>query len=640
MPYIGNTPAEKYAAFNVQYFTTSATTSYTLDRAVANELDIRLVINNVIQEPGAGKAYTAANTTLTLTSATAGGDTMYAVYIGKAVQTVNPGANSVGPTALQDNSVTNAKLADATQGDVIYYGAAGAPAQLAAGTSGHVLKTQGAGANPIWAADQAGTITAFTNGADNRVVTATSSTALNGEANMTFDGTTLTVSGAGSKVNLGLEDTASSIAGIPFYSSNQSIYTHDVSATDSTAQNNTAYGIAAMDAITTGDRNTAIGASAGGTLSTGANNVFMGKSAGEILATGDNNTAVGYRALASLVGGNSNTAFGYEAGVSATGSGNTFLGYLAGEDTSTGINNVMIGHESGKNVNSGGNNICIGTQAGETVTGGNSSIFIGYQAGKNVNNNSDGSIFIGYQAGLGTGGVVYSNVYIGNKAGGSNDANSNTIVGNLAGAAMDGTACQKNTLMGDNSGNDITVGHSNAAIGAQSEASLTSGYNNVSLGVGSNSASVGAIGQVTLGNASITSIRCQVQSISSLSDERDKTDITDLPNSSGLDFINSLKPRTFHWDKREWYDDGIPDGSKKRTNFASWKASSGKKMGFVAQEVQTAIGNIDHMNRTILSDNPDKLELAQDFIAPLVKAVQQLSDENDALKARVTALEG
>ena len=153
MPYIGNTPAEKYAAFNVQYFTTSATTSYTLDRAVANELDIRLVINNVIQEPGAGKAYTAANTTLTLTSATAGTDTMYAVYIGKAVQTVTPGANSVGPTALQDNSVTNAKLADATQGDVIYYGAAGAPAQLSAGTSGFFLKTQGAGANPIWAAD-------------------------------------------------------------------------------------------------------------------------------------------------------------------------------------------------------------------------------------------------------------------------------------------------------------------------------------------------------------------------------------------------------------------------------------------------------------------------------------------------------
>ena len=80
MPYVGNIPAESYAAFNVQYFTTSATDTYTLDRAVANELDIRLVINNVIQEPGSGKAYTAAGTTLTLSAATAGTDTMYCVY--------------------------------------------------------------------------------------------------------------------------------------------------------------------------------------------------------------------------------------------------------------------------------------------------------------------------------------------------------------------------------------------------------------------------------------------------------------------------------------------------------------------------------------------------------------------------------
>ena len=105
MPYIGNTPAEKYAAFDVQYFTTSATASYTLDHAVANELDIRLVINNVIQEPGSGKAYTASGTTLTLSAATAGTDTMYCVYTAKASQTVNPPAGSVGPSQIANNAV-------------------------------------------------------------------------------------------------------------------------------------------------------------------------------------------------------------------------------------------------------------------------------------------------------------------------------------------------------------------------------------------------------------------------------------------------------------------------------------------------------------------------------------------------------
>jgi len=47
---------------------------------------------------------------------------------------------------------------------------------------------------------QAGTITAFTNGVDNRVVTATSATALNGEANLTYNGTIL---GVGSGADLG-----------------------------------------------------------------------------------------------------------------------------------------------------------------------------------------------------------------------------------------------------------------------------------------------------------------------------------------------------------------------------------------------------------------------------------------------------
>ena len=112
MPYIGNTPAEKYAAFDVQYFTTSATASYTLDHAVANELDIRLVINNVIQEPGSGKAYTASGTTLTLSAATAGSDTMYCVYTAKASQTVNPPAGSVGTSQLADDAVTTIKIND------------------------------------------------------------------------------------------------------------------------------------------------------------------------------------------------------------------------------------------------------------------------------------------------------------------------------------------------------------------------------------------------------------------------------------------------------------------------------------------------------------------------------------------------
>ena len=110
MAYIGNTPAENYASFLTETFTVSATANYTLSHAVTNENDIRLVINGVVQQPGSGKAYTASGTTLTLTSATVSGDVMYAVYLGRALQTVNPPNASVGTAQLADGSVTSAKV--------------------------------------------------------------------------------------------------------------------------------------------------------------------------------------------------------------------------------------------------------------------------------------------------------------------------------------------------------------------------------------------------------------------------------------------------------------------------------------------------------------------------------------------------
>ena len=111
MAYIGNIPAESYASFETETFSVSATTNYTLSHAVTNENEIRLVINGVVQQPGSGKAYTASGTTLTLTSATVSGDVMYAVYLGRALQTVNPPNASVGTAQLASEAVTNAKVA-------------------------------------------------------------------------------------------------------------------------------------------------------------------------------------------------------------------------------------------------------------------------------------------------------------------------------------------------------------------------------------------------------------------------------------------------------------------------------------------------------------------------------------------------
>jgi len=98
MAYIGTPPSNAFTSLLKQDFSTSATTGYTLDHAVNNANDIALFINFVRQEPTA--AYSASGTTLTLTSATASTDDMYCVYLGQALQTVNPPNASVGLSQL------------------------------------------------------------------------------------------------------------------------------------------------------------------------------------------------------------------------------------------------------------------------------------------------------------------------------------------------------------------------------------------------------------------------------------------------------------------------------------------------------------------------------------------------------------
>ena len=112
------------------------------------------------------------------------------------------------------------------------------------------------------------------------------------------------------------------------------------------------------------------------------------------------------------------------------------------------------------------------------------------------------------------------------------------------------------------------------------------------------------------------------------SDQRDKTAVTNI--DLGLSFIDSLRPVTYKWDDRSGY-------TGTRTH-----------MGFIAQEVATALGNkatgralwtndeagtdVDDMGNEVQTVERQGLRYTE-LLAPLVKAVQELS-------ARVTALEG
>jgi hypothetical protein len=108
MAYIGNQPTDNFVTFATQNFSTSATSSYTLDHAVSNENEIALFINNVRQHPGSGKAYTATGTALTLSENTASTDVMYCIFLGRAIQSTVPSTNSI-TAAMVGNDLISGK---------------------------------------------------------------------------------------------------------------------------------------------------------------------------------------------------------------------------------------------------------------------------------------------------------------------------------------------------------------------------------------------------------------------------------------------------------------------------------------------------------------------------------------------------
>ena len=161
----------------------------------------------------------------------------------------------------------------------------------------------------------------------------------------------------------------------------------------------------------------------------------------------------------------------------------------------------------------------------------------------------------------------------------------------------------------------ITTGSHNIGIGKSAGDVITIGSSNVCIGHDSDASGSNANNEITLGNGSTGTLRCNQTSISSLSDKRDKTDIIDIP--VGLEFINSIRPVKFKWQRRE------PD------------ATDGKvRAGFIAQELQEAQKDCNYLD-LIMDNNPDRLEAKQGNLLPvMVKAIQELSAKVTALEAK------
>jgi hypothetical protein len=195
------------------------------------------------------------------------------------------------------------------------------------------------------------------------------------------------------------------------------------------------------------------------------------------------------------------------------------------------------------------------------------------------------------------------------------DGDNNTAVG--AAALIGLTHGGQNTAVGNNAGSNITTGTNNIVIGHNAQASSATVSN-----------------EITLGNGNITTLRSNVNSISSLSDARDKKNINDI--SVGLNFVKALKPRVFNWDKREWYSNKVSDGSKTSKDFTA---------GFIAQELDATQQqfNANFLN-LVYKTSPEKWEATYGNLLPvIVKSIQELSAEKDKqimeLEKRIQQLE-
>jgi len=270
------------------------------------------------------------------------------------------------------------------------------------------------------------------------------------------------------------------------------------------------------------------------------------------------------------------TSFGYQAAANTTTAQITAVGYQAGY-ACTGIYSTAIG-----------TNALRGVSAGVPASGAQNTA-VGYNAAYNISTGT-----------------------------------SNTAVG--VSALYINTTGDSNACFGDSAGRYITTGAGNTYIGQSSgnvgTSSLT-GNNNTCLGYSASLSSASVSNTVTLGNASITTLRCAVTSITAISDARDKKDVVDIP--AGLSFVEKLRPVSFKWAMRNLYEDPTFTGKQGIPEF-----------GFVAQDLQSVqVETGITVPNLVMDDNPDRIEAAQGNLIPiLVKAIQELTARVKQLEAK------
>ena len=352
-----------------------------------------------------------------------------------------------------------------------------------------------------------------------------------------------------------------------------------------------------------------------------AGDIYLGSSASNFLGTTSSNIPITFMVDNTLAGftgssANSNVSFGYGAiNIYSTGTSNTAVGQYALYNNTSGSSNVAYGTSALNRNTFGSYNTANGIYALGGNISGHANTAVGYNA-LPCNNNGCANTTIGYLS-------LYSNT-----SGGANTA--------VGGYAL----------------NSNTSGGSNTAIGFY--ANVNAGGLNNATAIGYN-AIVDASDKVRIGNSSVRRIGGYAH-WTKVSDGRAKKNIrAEVP---GLTFINQLQPVMYNFDldaldeleksedpKINAFNDSIRNARSPEEKAIEAKSRAKKEAivysGFIAQDVEKAAQSVGYDFSGV--DAPENGKGAYglryaEFVVPLVKAVQELNEQNNQLQAQIEEL--
>jgi hypothetical protein len=167
-----------------------------------------------------------------------------------------------------------------------------------------------------------------------------------------------------------------------------------------------------------------------------------------------------------------------------------------------------------------------------------------------------------------------------------------------------------------------TTGSNNIGIGFGAGNNLSNGCNNIVIGTSAAAPNATSCNTIVIGTTAYTAQYAPSATWISLSDRRDKTEISPIP--VGLDFIREVRPVKFTWNTRDGNRVNLPDA------------------GFIAQDLLDLIKkyNVADFLKLAIDENPDSLTADPGKLLPVVvKAIQELAIITDQLQNRITQLE-